>query len=180
MSRAQRDEEFARFVAERSPRLLLVARHLCGDPAMAEDLTQSVLEKAYLKWGRVSKADDPYHYVRRMLVNLNYDRLRRQPWREESRAFEPGVVDPALARVARSDGDGLGSVLDRIALRHVLAELTARERAVVVLRYLEDLSEADTARELDIKVGTVKSACNRALGKLREASARLDDPERQR
>lgn len=177
MSRAQRDDEFARFVAERSPRLLLLARHLCGDAAMAEDLTQSVLEKAYLKWGPVSKADDPYQYVRRMLVNLNYDRLRRQPWREESRGFEPGGTDPALARAAHSGGDGLAVVLDRLALRDALAELTSRERAVVVLRYLEDLSEADTARELDIRVGTVKSACNRAIGKLREAAERLDDPE---
>lgn len=170
MSRAQRDGEFARFVEERSSRLLMLARHLCGDPDQAEDLTQSVLEKAYLKWGRVAKADDPYLYVRRMLVNLNYDRLRRQPWRENSTAFTPDGAEVVSASARHLASDDLALLIDRIALRRALAELTPRERAVVVLRYLEDLSEADTATELGIKVGTVKSACNRALGKLRDFS----------
>lgn len=170
MSRAQRDREFAQFVQERSPRLLLLARHLCGDRDLAEDLTQTVLEKVYLKWARVSKADDPYLYVRRMLVNANNDRLRKQPWREQPTEFTPdradlGMLNDQSRRVIEAD-----LVANRITLHRALGELTPRERAVVVLRYLEDLSEADTAAELGIKVGTVKSACARALGKLREMS----------
>lgn len=165
MSRTERDEQFALFVTERSPRLLLLARHLCGDVQAAEDLTQSVLEKAYLKWGRVSKASDPYAYVRRMLVNLNNDRLRRQPWRESP---SESVSDGFGAGAPTTDE--AAAAIDRIAVRRALAELTPRERSVVVLRYLEDMSEQDTADELGIRVGTVKSACNRALGRLRELS----------
>lgn len=171
MSRRQRDEEFAVFVGERSARLLLLARHLCGDPEVAEDLTQSVLEKAYLKWSRVSKAAEPYAYVRRMLINLNNDRLRKQPWRENPTVFGGDGSDAWAALSSRHLGaDDLAQVIDRLALRRALAELTPRERSVVVLRYLEDLSEEDTAAELGIKVGTVKSACHRALGRLRELS----------
>ncbi|MDO5498815.1 MAG: SigE family RNA polymerase sigma factor [Propionibacteriaceae bacterium] len=171
MSRGQRDEEFALFVAERSARLLLLARHLCGDQQAAEDLTQSVLEKVYLKWNRVSKAAEPYAYVRRMLINLNNDRLRRQPWRESPTILAGDGTEAWASLKSRHVGsDDLAQVIDRIALRRALAELTPRERAVVVLRYLEDLSEEDTAAELGIKVGTVKSACHRALRRLRELS----------
>lgn len=176
MSRAQRDREFSRFVEERSARLLLLARHLCGDQNLAEDLTQTVLEKVYLKWARVSAAENPYLYVRRMLVNANNDRLRKQPWRENPVAFTPDRADVAGdARVAA--GTDQGVLLDRLVLERALAELTPRERAVVVLRYLEDLSEADTAAELGIRVGTVKSACHRALGKLRDVSRTAGDKE---
>lgn len=169
MSRAQRDREFSRFVEERSSRLLLLARHLCGDPDLADDLTQTVLEKVYLKWASVSAAQDPYAYVRRMLVNANNDRLRKQPWRENPVAFTPDRADVS-ADVGRPAAADPADLLDRMVLERALAELTSRERAVVVLRYLEDMSEADTAAELGIRIGTVKSACHRALGKLRDAS----------
>ncbi|NNG19028.1 SigE family RNA polymerase sigma factor [Naumannella sp. ID2617S] len=163
-----RDAEFSAFVRERSPRLLAFARGLCGDPGLAEDLTQGALEKAYLKWSRVRSTDDPTSYVRRILVNLYRDRLRRRPWREQATDFDPGGPGGAAARQL-VDGDGSAGVADREAIRVALGELTARERAVVVLRFLEDFSEADTAAALGVKVGTVKSACARALGKLREA-----------
>ena len=176
MSRTRRDREFARFVEERSPRLLLLARHLCGDPHLAEDLTQAVLEKVYLKWARVSAAEDPYLYVRRMLVNLNNDRLRKRPWNETPVAFTPDRADLA-ADPRPSAARDQNVLLDRLALHRALAELTPRERAVVVLRYLEDLTEADTAAELGIRIGTVKSACSRALGKLREFARTTHDEE---
>ncbi|OYO12374.1 SigE family RNA polymerase sigma factor [Enemella evansiae] len=173
VARADRDAEFAEFVRERSPRLLAFARGLCGDPTLAEDLTQGALEKAYLKWHRVRATDDPTSYVRRILVNHYRDRLRRRPWREQSTDFDPGGAPLDAAAAHRLDGDDrpdrAASVADRESVRAALAGLTARERAVVVLRFLEDLSEADTAAALGIKVGTVKSACARALGKLREA-----------
>lgn len=159
MNRAERDAEFAEFVRVRSPRLLLVARSICGNADLAEDLTQAALEKAYLKWARVRKADEPFSYVRRILVNLNTDRLRRKPWREQPTEF---VDQPPAV------GDRAGEISDRETVRRVLAQLTERERAVVTLRFLEDLSEAETARELGVRPGTVKSACARALGKLRE------------
>lgn len=168
MSRAERDREFSRFVEERSSRLLLLARHLCGDPDLAEDLTQTVLEKVYLKWAKVLAAEDSYSYVRRMLVNANNDRLRKQPWREKPVAFTPDRAD--LATDTEPTATDQATLLNRLVLQRALAELTPRERAVVVLRYLEDLSEADTAGELGIRIGTVKSACHRALGKLRDSS----------
>ncbi|WP_432557829.1 SigE family RNA polymerase sigma factor [Granulicoccus sp. GXG6511] len=175
MSRAQRDAEFARFVAERSPRLLLLARHLCGDFQAAEDLTQSVLEKAYLKWGRVAQASDPYAYVRRMLINLNNDRLRRQPWRENPAEFVAEARTLFALPGGQVPADDMLQIIDRIALRRALAELTPRERSVIVLRYLEDLSEEATAAELGIRVGTVKSACHRALARLREHSEKVGE-----
>lgn len=154
------DEEFAAFVREHSPRLQVIARGLCGDPHLAEDLTQQALERAYLRWGRVRRADEPFAYVRRILVNVHHDRQRRRPWREQP---TENAVEPAGGGVAATDR----LVADREAVRRALAELTPRERAVVVLRYGDDLTEADTARELGIALGTVKSACARALGKLR-------------
>ncbi|HHV22654.1 MAG TPA: SigE family RNA polymerase sigma factor [Propionibacterium sp.] len=172
MHRAERDAHFTEFVAQSSARLLLLARHLCCDVQAAEDLIQSVLEKAYLRWGKVCQADDCYAYVRRMLINLNNDRLRRQPWREV--ATEIGESRTVLSFPGGSLPESeLEQLIDRIALRRVLAELTPRERAVVVLRYLEDLSVDDTAMELGIKPGTVKSACNRALARLRVHSAKV-------
>ncbi|GAB3704647.1 SigE family RNA polymerase sigma factor [Mariniluteicoccus flavus] len=155
------DEEFAAFVRDHSPRLQVIARGLCGDPHLAQDLAQQALEKAYLKWGRVRRADDRFAYVRRILVNVHHDRQRRRPWREQvtEHDLEPHGPGP----------DVPGAIADREAVRAALAELTPRERAVVVLRYADDLTEADTARELGIAVGTVKSACARALGKLRAA-----------
>lgn len=165
-----RDAEFAEFVRERSPRLLAFARGLCGDPALAEDLTQGALEKTYLKWNRVRAADDPASYVRRILVNHYRDRMRRRSFSERSTDFDPaGTGFDAAAAHRLSTADRSTELADREAVRAALAGLSARERAVVVLRFLEDLSEADTAAALGIRVGTVKSACSRALGKLRAA-----------
>lgn len=155
-----RDEEFTTFVSERSARLLLVARALCGDAQLAEDLVQSALEKAYVNWGRLREGEDPFFYVRRILVNVNATRARRRRFREidfEHSGLEPVVEDEAhWAQVA--------------AINQLLAGLSERERAVVVLRHLEDLSEAETAEQLGIPLGSVKSASHRALAKLRASS----------
>ncbi|WP_035759472.1 SigE family RNA polymerase sigma factor [Granulicoccus phenolivorans] len=169
MGRAQTDEEYARFVRGSSARLLSIARALCQDAHQAEDLTQQTLEKAYLKWGRVRRADDPHRYVRRMLVNLHTDWMRRKPWRERAVPTTPGEVGPGAGYPEPVTADRTGRVATRDVVARALQGLTPREREVVALRFLEDLSEADTAAELGIAVGTVKSACNRALARLRSA-----------
>lgn len=160
--RADRDEDFTAFVVAKSARLVRMARMLCGDAALAEDLVQTALEKAYLRWHQI-ELGDPLAYVRRAVVNQHLSWLRRRPWRERH------VGDPA-------DGDaGATSYVDdpaygvqrRVALEAALATLTRRERSVVVLRYVEDLNEADTAALLGVAIGTVKSTSSRALGKLR-------------
>jgi RNA polymerase sigma-70 factor (sigma-E family) len=153
------DDEFSGFVAERSPRLLLVARSICGDPHLAEDLVQSALIKAYARWPRLRRADDPYAYVRRVLVNLNIDRMRRRSTYEA----------PADVVHETPTADLAGQVVLTRVLSLALDGLSPRERAVVTLRYLEDLSEADTAGILGMTTGAVKSATHRAVGKLRSS-----------
>ena len=156
--RKQRDEEFEFFVRARSPRLRLIARSICRDEHLADDLVQEALERTYLSWHKLD--DDPMAWARRVLVNLNIDRFRRRR-----------VNEVGLEQVDAPDPhDGVAAVIGDSHLDALMAELTPRERAVVTLRYLEDLSEADTARELDIPIGTVKSTTNRAITRLRNRS----------
>jgi RNA polymerase sigma-70 factor (sigma-E family) len=159
-----RDDDFTGFVLARSARLVHFARMLCGDAGLAEDLVQNALEKAYLRWDRIEMAD-PFAYVRQAVVNQHLSWVRRRPWRErpsggatELDLFLGPVVD-----------DPSGAVNRRVGLGAALATLSRRERAVVVLRYVEDLTERETAEVLGVAVGTVKSANARALAKLRVA-----------
>jgi RNA polymerase sigma-70 factor (sigma-E family) len=154
----EHDESFVRFVRECGPQLYRVAYLLTGQTATAEDLYQAALTRSYVAWRRV-REQDAYRYVRRVLVNLHTDWWRApRTWRERTVSAPPdraGVDDPAAAVVHR---DQIGRALQR---------LTRRERAAVVLRYFADLSEHDTAQELGVSVGTVKSTTARALAKLR-------------
>jgi len=118
-----------------------------------------------LRWDRIH-ADDPTAYVRRVLYTVHTDWWRRR-WRHEYVAAE--LPD------RESSGDQAADIAERLRLRDALARLTRRERAVVVLRFYEDLSERETAETLGIAVGTVKSTCARALAKLR-VSPQLTDP----
>lgn len=160
--RTERDEDFTAFVIARSARLVHIARMLCGDAGLAEDIVQSALEKAYLKWDRIEMRD-PFGYVRRAVVNEHLSRLRRRPWREKpsggSAEIDLDVGGPAYV------GDPAASA--RTDLMVALGNLTGRERAVVVLRYVEDLTYEQTAQVLGIASGTVKSTAARALAKLR-------------
>jgi RNA polymerase sigma-70 factor (sigma-E family) len=159
---AEWDEDFTAFVAARSGRLVYLARMLCGDAALAEDLVQTALEKAYLRWDKIEMGD-PFGYVRQAVVNQHLSLLRRRPWRERpsgsatelDRDFHRTVTDPAHG------------VERRLVLTAALGALTRRERAVMVLRYVEDLTESQTAAVLGVAVGTIKSANSRALQKLR-------------
>ena len=166
-----RDEEgFAEFATANARRLRHAARLLTGDDLRAEDLLQTALARTYLRWDRI-RADDPMAYVRRVLYTAHADWWRRR-WREEYPAAELPDVPAA--------GDHAAQTVERDRLRAALAGLSPRERAVVVLRFYEDLSERETAATLGIATGTVKSACSRALGKLRVspvlADAKKEEP----
>lgn len=163
MSRVQTDREFADFVAGRSSRLLLLAQHLCGDDDTAENLTRAVLEKAYLSWGRLSKTTDPYLHVRRVLVGLCMDAAKPAPANKDVAAVSADGAHVVTTSARHLNDEDFALLVDRIALRRTLAGLTPRERAVVVLRYLEDVSDADIAWQMGMKVAAVKSCCSRAL-----------------
>ena len=151
------DAEFTAFVAAHGSRLLRLAELLSGDPHRAADLTQTALERAYLRWHRI-ESDDPLAYVRRIIVNSYRDwwRLRRNREWSTDQVPEREIPWDVAERHAQQE-----------TVRNALKVLTRRERQVVVLRYYADLSEAAIATELGIAPGTVKSCMSRALGRLR-------------
>ena len=155
------EEAFAAYVAARRRALLQAAWLLTGDWHLAEDLVQTALAKAYLKWRRV---DDPDAYVRRVLTTTYVTWWRRR-WRGE----QPAETVPDAGRF--DDHSGIDV---RGQLYAVLRELPRRQRAVVVLRYFEDLTEAETAAALGCSVGTVKSQASRALASMRSSTALAD------
>jgi RNA polymerase sigma-70 factor (sigma-E family) len=155
--KAEHEQAFNAFVAARSRHLLQTAFLLTGDRHRAEDLLQTALTRAYLRWDRI-ESEDPEGYVRRTLANAHIDWWRRKPWREEPSAELPDVAVR----------DEASSYAVRDAVLQALAGLSRRQRAVVVLRYYEDLSEAEIAAVLGCSAGTVKSAASRAMAKLRE------------
>ena len=146
------DDAFAEFVRDRSPELLRSAWLLTGDWHAAHDLVQTALEKSWPRWGR--RIEHPEAYVRRVMLTT-YLSWRRRKWSGEvpTAALPDGstAVDPDL----------------RMALLAVLGRLTSRQRAVIVLRYFDDLPEAETAGLLGCSVGTVKSHASRGLQELR-------------
>jgi RNA polymerase sigma-70 factor (sigma-E family) len=169
MQRAvSRDEDFTAFVLARSARLVHLARMLCGDAGLAEDLVQTALEKAYLRWDRI-ELGDPFAYVRQAVVNQHLSWVRRRLWRERPSGSSAELDEQIGFSLAGRTADPSVGVERRVAIAGALATLTRRERAVVVLRYVEDLTEAQTATTLGIALGTVKSANARALQKLRTA-----------
>jgi RNA polymerase sigma-70 factor (sigma-E family) len=156
------DAEFDAFAMGAWPRLRWAAYLLVGDEHLAEDLAQTALVRTYAAWRRVRR-DDALAYARRTMVNANIDRLRRR------RLHEVALEHPEAEEAALTPGgaNSEGAVADRDALVRLLAGLTVRERRVVVLRYVYDLTEPMVAAELGISVGTVKSTVSRALAKLR-------------
>ncbi|MGC4893373.1 SigE family RNA polymerase sigma factor [Micromonospora sp. DT31] len=168
-SRDPLEEEFRDFVAARSGALLRTAYLLAGDWATAEDLLQTALTKTYLAWKRLGGIEAVEPYTRRVLVNTSTSWWRRR-WHGE----RPTEVLPE-----RAGADEIEQQLDRDALWRHLRELPARQRAVLVLRFYEDMSEAQTAALLEISPGTVKSQTSRALNTLRRrlgSAAALDLP----
>jgi RNA polymerase sigma-70 factor (sigma-E family) len=152
---------FEEFVRTRRPALLRTAYLLTGQHADAEDLLQAALIKAVPHWRKI--ADNPEPYVRRILARESVSRWRRRRWRE--------IPSDVLPETAHSDTD----VAAKEDLRRALSSLAPRQRAVIVLRYFEDLSVSETADALDIAIGTVKSQARDALRVLRERMPALED-----
>lgn len=153
------ERDFEEFVAARSAALLRTAYLLTGHHQDAEDLVQTALLRAVPKWGKVREHEP---YVRRILVHESVSRWRRRRWRETSTESLP-----ELSSVA-ADLDG------RLVLRQALGGLAPRQRAVIVLRYFDDLTETQTAYLLGVSVGTVKSQARDALARLRTLVPGLD------
>jgi RNA polymerase sigma-70 factor (sigma-E family) len=153
---AREDDEFAEFAQASYAGLRHAAWLLTGDRHAAEDAAQAALVRTFAAWSRVRR-EDAYAYTRRVLVNLVTDKWRRRLREYPTSELPEHLTGPDPA--------------DEVALRQwvtgALATLTAKERAVVVMRYLFDLPEAAVARDLGITTGTVKSTSSRALAKLR-------------
>ena len=154
------EQEFADLVRERTPALLRYAHLLTGDRARAEDLVQSAFAAAYRHRRRIDPATAEA-YVRRTLLNEHLSWWRRGRGRERVTDRPPD----------RPVADGAAAVDERDAMWAALAVLGPRQRAVLVLRYYEDLSEAEIARVLDISPGTGKSQAAKALATLRASPA---------
>ena len=159
-------EAFREYVAGRSPALLRTAYLLTGHRGDAEDLLQTALAKTYLAWDRIREREALDGYVRRVMVNTHTSWRRRRKLNEY----------PTDELPERGQRDATDDVALHDALWTALAELPKRQRAMVVLRYYEDLSEAETADVLGVSVGTVKSTTSRALQKLRDSAGLRDDP----
>jgi RNA polymerase sigma-70 factor (sigma-E family) len=166
-------QEFTTYVRDRGPVLMRAARSLTANPCDAEDLLQTALTKTYLAWDRIADRGALDGYVRRTLVNT-----RTSQWRK--RRVDEFACEEVPDGPAPSGPDPAEQQAQRDALWHAVSRLPARQRAMVVLRYYEDLTETQTARVLGVSVGTVKSAVSRALVKLRTdpdlTDAVADDP----
>jgi RNA polymerase sigma-70 factor (sigma-E family) len=160
---------FEEFVHARSGSLMRTALLLTGqNRAEAEDLLQAALERAYRRWPRVCESGEPERYVRTILANASVDRWRRLARRPE-RALPAGHEGAATHDLA-------AELADRDFLLRALASLPPRQRAVLVLRYFDDLPQAEIAEMLGCSLGTVKSQVARALARLREATGARPDP----
>lgn len=150
--------EFSEYVALRWPPMLRTARLLTGDDGLAEDLVQTALEKCYVAWPRLRAREARDAYVRRTIVNIYISWQRRRSWHEVPRD-----------RVPEGEAtDHIAEVPQRSLLQDALAGLPPKQRAVVVLRFYEDLSVRQVASELNCSTGTVKSQTSDALSKLRD------------
>jgi len=154
--RSQRDAEFEAYVAAARPRLRRLAYSLCGDWHAADDIVQTALAKLYVAWPRVVRASDSDAYVRRTVARTAIDESRR-PWRRERSGIE-GHDRPA-------DGADVPARHDLVA---ALQQLPEMQRKTVVLRHWLGLSVAETAHDLGIAEGTVKSHTSRALAALHD------------
>ena len=152
---AAEEERFRAWAGPRIGRIHRAAYLLCGDWHEAEELVQDALARAFVHWKRVEASENPDAYVRKIVVNE-----AKQRWRRRRPKASPAFVEQAVP-----DGAHERAVHDE--LLNALKQLPARQRAAVVLRYFEQLSEAETAQALGCSVGTVKSSTHRAVTALR-------------
>ena len=156
MSSQDDDASFTSYVRSRQAHLARFAYLLTGDVAAAEDLVQSALAKAYRRWHRLSESPDAY--LRRVIVNEN-NNIWRRAWRRRE--------VPGGDLVTYAEHPGVPDEVPDPDLRRLIMALPRQQRAALVLRYYEDLSEAQTAAVLGCSTGTVKSHTSRALRSLR-------------
>ncbi|HET6563718.1 MAG TPA: SigE family RNA polymerase sigma factor [Marmoricola sp.] len=166
MSAAARDEEFSAFVSARQVHLRRIAYAVCGDWHRADDLLQTALVKLYVAWPRLHLDGREESYTRRIIVRANIDESRR-PWRRE----RPGLAghDPVGRSPLPTE--------ERSELFDALQELPVMQRKVVVLRHWLGLSVEETARELGIATGTVKSHSSRGIVRLKAALESVDEAD---
>ena len=157
-----KDADFSAYMAARQPALYRTAYLLAGDHASAEDLLQNAFAKLYLSWDRIRDRKALDGYVRRVMVNEN-NSLWRRAWKRREHATDT----PPETGAHDTYDDGTGG-----ALWSYVQTLPPKQRAVIVLRYYEQLSEAEIAEVLGISVGTVKSQASRALAGLRTRAPR--------
>lgn len=151
------EDEFRDFVVARASSLRRTAYLLTGDPGHADDLLQTTLTKVYLSWDRIRDLHAAEAYARRTLVTTYTSWWRRRSWRER----------PAETVGECDQPDHTDAVVERTDLRQQLRSLPRQQRAVIVLRFYEDLTVAATADALGISTGTVKSYSSRALAAMR-------------
>jgi RNA polymerase sigma-70 factor (sigma-E family) len=162
-----RPDEFDAFVRSRTPALLRSAYLLTGDQHLAEDLVQSALARTHRAWSRVRAAGNAEAYTRKAMYHLQVSWWRR---RRVAESFPGELPERATGQGDHADGTAL-----RLSLRAALGLLPTKQRAVVVLRFFDDLTEMQVADVLGITVGTVKSHTARALARLRAAVPELSD-----
>jgi len=153
---SDRDRAFAEYFAARAGVMRRTAFLLCGDWHRSEDLVQVAFAKLYVHWNRVARHEALDPYVRRVLIRAFIDDGRRGWWRRE----RPQEI--SVERAAEQ-----GHTDDRLVLLQALAEVPPRQRAVLVLRYWEDMSVEEAATALNCSTGTVKSQAARGLDTLR-------------
>lgn len=165
-----RDADFAAYLAARQDSLLRTAYLITGNRNDAEDLVQTAFARLYLSWDRVRDQGSLDGYVRRILVN-EHNSLWRRAWKRREHTADHGVLHQHGSLHHDEYDEGMGT-----ALWDVVQTLPRKARAVVVLRYYEELSEAETASVLGISVGTVKSQTSRALALLRSRTPQNLNP----
>src|SRR5215831_19681586 len=158
--------EYEQFVRARTPALIRCAYLLTGDQYLAEDLVQEALARTHLSWRNLHAAGNAEAYTRKIIYRLQISFWRRRRVREE-RGYT--IPEP------RAPGDHAHDITLRLSMRRALSQLSPRQRAVIVLRYFEDRSEAESAEVLGISVGTVKSTTSHALERLRASAPELRD-----
>ena len=163
----RRDVGFAGFVREHTPALLRTAYLLTGNAQQAEELVQDTLVRLYPKWDRVEGADVPLAYVRRSLTNGYINQRRGASRREYAYEDVPERVDPY---------DAVGQLADRDEIWAGLRDLPDRQRAALVLRFFEDLTDEQSAAALGCRVGTVRSLISRGLATLRDQMTQQNPP----
>lgn len=154
-----READYALFVRTRTHALLRSAYLLTGDQHLAEDLVQEALARTHRAWARLERPENAEAYARKVMYHAQVSLWRRPKVAE----VLPGDLDPSAAGV----DDPTEAAVQRLALQRALLALSAKQRAVIVLRYFEDHTEAEAAQVLGVSVSTVKTQTGRALEKLR-------------